>query len=655
MSETQGRNTQEPEHTADAAELWSAWLRSAAQFQQQAAAACAAVLEQQGAGAGAWPGWHSLMPGLGAMAPAASTAAGAGAFAGASSGASTAPSAAFPSTAFATASSTAVLPTHAALFPGLPDGALALRDLPHIPADVLQSLQQQYLDDCAQLLRQGWTEDLAPSLHAVNARLLTRLADAMQADAKTRARIRFGVEQWVAASAPGNFIAFNREAQRKAIETQGRSLTQGLHNLLHDLGRGQVRMTDESQFEMGRNVATTQGAVVYENELFQLIEYQPLTEQVHARPLLLVPPCINKFYILDLQPGNSLIRYALSQGQRVFVISWRNPPADPADPDHASLAAKTWDDYVEHAVIRAIEVTREIAAPRRARGSTSADGEGPEPGQINALGFCVGGTLLGTALAVLAGRGLKPVASLTLLTTFLDFSDTGVMDIFIDEAAVRLREEQFAEGGLMSGRELAATFSFLRPTELVWNYVASNYLKGETPPPFDLLYWNSDCTHLPGPWYAWYLRNTYLENKLAQPGSLRVCGESIDLRRIDLPAYIYGSREDHIVPVGSAYASTRVLSGPLRFVMGASGHIAGVINPPEKNKRSHWTRTDGQLPARLEDWLAGAQEQPGSWWPDWAAWLRQHAGPLIPAPKKYGKGRYKVIEPAPGRYVRQRV
>ncbi|MFO6421626.1 PHA/PHB synthase family protein [Hylemonella sp. W303a] len=559
------------------------------------------------------------------------------------------------SAASASIPAAAVPPVSGALPLGMPASAFPSHELPRIPPDTLQSLQQQYLNDCVQLGREGWKEGTAQALHALNARLLTQMAEAVQADAKTRARIRFGVDQWVAASAPANFMAFNLEAQRKAIDTQGRSVAQGLQNLLHDLGRGQVSMTDASQFEVGRNVATTPGAVVYENELFQLIEYQPITEQVHARPLLLVPPCINKFYILDLQPGNSLIRYALSQGHRVFVISWRNPPVDPADPDHASLAAKTWDDYVEHAVIRAITVTREISAHRPKKsdvvGPDEADADGQ--GTINALGFCVGGTLLGTALAVLAARGQKPVTSLTLLTTFLDFSDTGVLDVFIDEAAVRLREQQFAQGGVMSGRDLATTFSFLRPTELVWNYVARNYLKGETPPPFDLLYWNGDSTNLPGPWYAWYLRNTYLENNLVQPGRLKVCGQSIDLRRIDLPVYIYGSREDHIVPVASAYASTQVLSGPRRFVMGASGHIAGVINPPEKKKRSHWVRGDGQLPQRLDDWLSGAQEQPGSWWPDWAAWLAQHAGPWVPAPKKFGKGRYKAIEPAPGRYARQ--
>jgi polyhydroxyalkanoate synthase len=427
-----------------------------------------------------------------------------------------------------------------------------------------------------------------------------------------------------------NFLAFNAEAQKKAIETKGESIAKGLQNLLHDLGQGHVSMTDESLFEVGRNVATTEGAVVYENELFQLIEYKPLTPQVHERPFLLVPPCINKYYILDLQPENSLIRYAVAQGHRTFVVSWRNPDQ--------SLAHKTWDDYIEDAAIRAIHVVQEISGAE----------------QINTLGFCVGGTILGTALAVLAARGEKPVHSVTLLTAFLDFSHTGIMDVFIDEGMVRLREQQMGQGGLMAGRDLASTFSFLRPNDLVWNYVVGNYLKGETPPPFDLLYWNGDSTNLPGPFYAWYLRNTYLENNLVKPGKLTVCGEPVDLRQVDIPAYIYGSREDHIVPIAGAYASTQVLPGKKRFVMGASGHIAGVINPPEKKKRSHWIRADGKLPHGFETWFEGAEEHAGSWWPDWAAWLAKHAGKEIAAPKKYGKGKYKVIEAAPGRYVKQK-
>jgi polyhydroxyalkanoate synthase len=385
-------------------------------------------------------------------------------------------------------------------------------------------------------------------------------------------------------------------------------------------------MTDESIFEVGKNVATTEGAVVYENAYFQLLEYKSLTAKVFEKPLLLVPPCINKFYILDLQPANSLIRYAVDQGHRTFVVSWRNPDE--------SMQDKTWDDYIEHAAIEAIQVTREITGAK----------------SINALGFCVGGTILATALAVLAARGEKPVSSVTFLTSLLDFSDTGILDIFIDETAVKFREMQMGQGGLLKGQDLASTFSFLRPNDLVWNYVVGNYLKGETPPPFDLLYWNSDSTNLPGPFYAWYLRNTYFENNLVKPGKLSVCGQPVDLSTLDMPAYIYGSREDHIVPIQGAYASTQVLKGTKRFVMGASGHIAGVINPPAKKKRSYWT--SDKLTPTHDTWLAGAAEHPGSWWSDWSAWLKRQAGKQIAAPKTYGSRKYKVIEPAPGRYVK---
>jgi polyhydroxyalkanoate synthase len=424
-------------------------------------------------------------------------------------------------------------------------------------------------------------------------------------------------------------MALNAEAQQKALETRGESIARGLQNLLQDIQQGHVSMTDESQFEVGRNVATTEGAVVYENELIQLIEYKPTTAKVYERPFLVVPPCINKFYILDLQPENSLVKYLVDQGHRTFVVSWRNPDA--------SLESKTWDDYIAEGPIAAIEAVREIAGTR----------------QINALGFCVGGTILGTALAVLAARGEKPVASATFLTTLLDFSETGVLDLFIDENFVKFREMQIGQGGLLKGQELASTFSFLRPNDLVWNYVVGNYLKGETPPPFDLLYWNSDSTNLPGPMYAWYLRNTYFENNLVKPGTVTVCGEKVDLRKVDMPVYVYGSREDHIVPIGGAYASINHLPGKKRFVMGASGHIAGVINPPAKKKRSYWT--NDKLPATQADWLQGATEHPGSWWSDWSDWLKPHAGKQVPAPKRYGKGTaYKAIEPAPGRYVKAR-
>ena len=541
--------------------------------------------------------------------------------------------------------------------------AKALSAFPSVTADVsqkpgvqfdsskLQALQQDYVQEAAKLWANGLTSPaasqdkrfgaapwlsnplaaLTASSYLLNAKALTGMADAIEADEKTRQRVRFAVEQWVAAMSPSNYLALNPEAQQKAIETKGESLAKGIQNLLHDMEQGHVSMTDESVFKVGKNVATTEGAVVYENEIFQLIEYKPLTAKVHERPFLLVPPCINKYYILDLQPENSLIRYAVSQGHRTFVVSWRNPDE--------SLGHLTWDDYIEEALIRAIKVVQEI-------GGTS---------QINALGFCVGGTMLSAALAVLSARNEHPVASATLLTTLVDFTDTGVLDVFIDESFVQMREAQMGQGGLLKGQELASTFSFLRPNDLVWNYVVGNYLKGETPPPFDLLYWNSDATNLPGPWYAWYLRNMYLENNMVQPGKLSVSGTPLDLGAIDIPVYIYGSREDHIVPITASYAATQVLPGNKRFVMGASGHIAGVINPPAKKKRSHWIREDGALPATHSEWLSGAQELAGSWWTDWSEWLQGHAGKLVPAPKRYGRAtKYKAIEDAPGRYVQQK-
>ncbi len=531
---------------------------------------------------------------------------------------------------------------------GLAQGS-GLPTIPEMPqlsfsTDKLQALQQTYIKEAAELWNNGitaspdkrfasdaWSANpvsaFAAAVYLLNARTLLGMVDATESDVKTKARLRFAIEQWMAASAPSNFMWLNAEAQKMAVETQGESIAKGMQNLLHDMQQGHVSMTDESVFEVGKNVATTEGAVVFENELFQLIEYKSLTKQVYEKPFLVVPPCINKFYILDLQPENSVVRYLAEQGHRTFVVSWRNPDE--------SLRDKTWDDYIAQGAITAIETVRDISGAR----------------QINALGFCVGGTILGTALAVLAARGEKPLASATFLTTLLDFTDTGILDIFIDEPMVKYREMQMGKGGLLKGQDLASTFSFLRPNDLVWNYVVGNYLKGETPPPFDLLYWNSDSTNLPGPMYAWYLRNTYFENNLIKPGKLTVCGEKVDFRKVELPVYIYGSREDHIVPIEGAYASTHVFPGKKRFVMGASGHIAGVINPPAKKKRSFWT--NDKLARTQAEWLKGAKEHPGSWWTDWTAWLKPHAGKQIPAPKSYGKGaKYKAIEPAPGRYVK---
>ena len=482
---------------------------------------------------------------------------------------------------------------------------------------------------------------MTAELYLLNARTMLQMADSMQGDAKTKARVRFAVQQWVDMTSPSNFLALNPEALKKAIDTKGESIATGMQHLLEDVQKGHVSQTDESVFEVGKNVATTAGSVVFENELFQLIEYKPLTAKVHERPMLFVPPCINKYYILDLQPDNSVIRYTVEQGHRTFVVSWRNPDE--------SLVDKTWDDYIEEGPITAIRTVQSI---------TGAE-------TINTLGFCVGGTILSTALAVLAAKGARtgkasaaeaqPAHSVTLLTTLLDFESTGILDIFIDETMVQMREMTLGPDaprgpGLLKGKELATTFSFLRPNDLVWNYVVGNYLKGETPPPFDLLYWNGDSTNLPGPMYCWYLRHRYLQNELKQPGALTVCGEKVDLGSIKAPFFVYGSREDHIVPWTAAYASVPLISGKKTFVLGASGHIAGVINPPAKGKRNYWTNST--LPAKPEDWFDSATEHPGSWWTAWSDWLKPLSGKLVNAPKTPGSAGFKAIEPAPGRYVK---
>ena len=470
--------------------------------------------------------------------------------------------------------------------------------------------------------------DYLHQAYLLNVRYLKEMVEVLPAqDDKARDKMRFLARQVADAMAPTNFAATNPEFIQLALETKGQSITDGINNLLKDFEKGRISMTDESVFEVGKNIATTEGAVVFENEVMQLIQYAPLTPKVGTRPLLVVPPCINKFYIMDLQPDNSLIRFMVEQGNTVFLVSWRNPME--------AQGHLGWDDYLEHGPLAAISVIREITRVK----------------QINALGFCVGGTILTSALGVLKARGDDCVASLTLLTTLLDFSDTGEIGLFIDEQALATREATIGQGGLLPARDLQNTFSFLRANDLVWNYVQNNYLKGQKPQAFDLLYWNSDSTNLPGPFACWYMRNMYLDNSLRVPGKLTMCGETVDLGKLDMPVYLLATREDHIVPWQSAYLSTRILGGKLRFVLGASGHIAGVINPASKNKRSYWINDDVQ--AEADAWLAAATEMKGSWWLDWANWIKEHCGEQRAA-RKIGTTKYKAIEPAPGRYVRER-
>ncbi len=523
----------------------------------------------------------------------------------------------------------------------------------HIAPATLESLKNDYLQKAAALWQDMATlkmpalkdrrfaapEWLANPLSAfsaasylLNSEFLMAMAESVEATARDKQKIRFAVQQVVDAMSPANFLATNPEAQQHLIETKGESLTKGLSNMLADLQKGRISQSDESAFEVGRNVATTPGQVVFENELFQLIQYAPTTATVHAVPLVMVPPCINKFYILDLQPENSVVRYAVEQGNTVFLVSWRNPGKE--------LGKVTWDDYVEKGAIEAIRVARAIAGSDK----------------VNTFGFCVGGTIAASALAVLAARGEQPAASLTLLTTLLDFEDTGVLDVFIDEKQVAKHEKNLSQGGLLPGQDLATTFSSLRPNDLVWNYVQSNYLKGKNPAAFDLLYWNADSTNLPGPMFCFYLRQMYLENNLRTPGKVTTAGVPVDLGAIDAPTFIYGSREDHIVPWTAAYKSMGLLNPAKpennRFVLGASGHIAGVINPASKGKRSYWSNKDQA--ANPDAWMVAATEHKGSWWTEWAAFLAEHGGKDVKARSKLGNKQYAPIEPAPGRYVKVR-
>lgn len=460
---------------------------------------------------------------------------------------------------------------------------------------------------------------------------LEELVEAADLPAQAKERARFAARQWIDAMSPANFAATNPQVLQHALETRGDSITKGLANLLGDVQRGRISQTDESAFEVGRNLAVTPGAVVYENELIQLIQYAPTTAEVAARPLVMLPPCINKYYILDLQPESSLVRYAVSSGHTVFMVSWRNVGAE--------LGHLTWDDYLEKGVFTALRVAREI---------TGTD-------KVNALGFCVGGTLLGAALAVLAARGDETVASATFLTTMLDFSDTGRIGLFVDEPSVASREAAIGAGGVLSGKELDFVFSSLRANDLIWPYVVNNYLLGQRPAAFDLLHWNSDGTNLPGPMFCYYLRNTYLENRLRVPAALVNCGVPVDLGKVRVPVFVFSSREDHIVPWRSAYSTVNLVNGEKTFVLGASGHIAGVINPAAKNRRSHWTGDAAQFPASPDAWLARASERRGSWWPRWIEWLVGHRGGTGAARAALGSVQYKAIEPAPGRYVRERL
>ena len=470
--------------------------------------------------------------------------------------------------------------------------------------------------------------DLLKQAYLLNSKQLHDFVDNAQVDQKTRLQLKFYARQYIDAMSPSNFPATNPEVIRKAIETRSASLADGMRNLIEDVRKGRITRVDESAFEVGGNLAITPGTVVYENELIQLIQYTPQTGEVEKTPLLIVPPCINKYYLLDLGAGNSLVEYAVAQGHQVFLISWRS-----AVPETGHL---TWDDYLEKGPLQAVDIVLDITGAER----------------THALGFCVGGTILSCAAAVLAAKQQDRLATVTLLTTMLDFSDTGEIGLLIDGPSVALREATIGKGGILPGKELAFTFGTLRANDLIWRYVVDSYLKGATPDAFDLLYWDSDSVSLPGPMYCWYTRNAYLENNIEDPGKTTQCGVPVDLSKVQVPVYLLASREDHIVPWKTAYRSKDLIGRNARFVLAASGHVAGVINPPARNKRSHWLNDD--LGSDSQGWFENAQQQSGSWWPDWDAWMKQHSSGTIPAPMQPGNARYHPIEPAPGRYVKQK-
>jgi polyhydroxyalkanoate synthase len=448
-------------------------------------------------------------------------------------------------------------------------------------------------------------------------------------DPKTARKVDFYARQFVDAMSPSNFLLTNPEVLRKTAETGGENLLRGLNNLLADLERGRgklsIKMTDTDSFRLGENIGVSPGKVVFQNALMQLIQYSPSTETVLKRPLLILPPWINKFYILDLRPKNSLVRYAVSQGHTVFMVSWVNPD------EHLGDAG--FETYMQEGVFAALDAIRD------ATGET----------EVNAIGYCLGGTLLAATLAWMAKRGDTRIRSATFFVTMMDFAEAGELGVFIDEEQLKALEEKMREKGYLEGSDMASTFNMLRANDLIWSFVVNNYLMGNEPFPFDLLYWNSDATRMPARMHTYYLRNMYQQNLLAQPEALELAGEKLDLGRVTVPAYFLSTREDHIAPWRSTYRGTQLLGGPKRFVLAASGHIAGVVNPPEGGKYNHWVNE--ALPEAPQAWLDGATEMAGSWWPDWNRWVSALGADRVPA-RVPGEGKLKALEDAPGSYVK---
>jgi len=482
----------------------------------------------------------------------------------------------------------------------------------------------------------AWTDntlfDFIKQSYLLTARFLqSAVRDVEGLDEKTARKVDFYTRQFVDAIAPSNFVLTNPEVLKATIETGGENLIRGLTNLLDDLERGKgrlsIKMTDMEAFRIGQNIAVTQGKVVYQNDLIQLIQYNPTTATVKRRPLLIIPPWINKYYILDLRPGNSFVKWAVNQGHTVFMVSWVNPDE--------RLAQKEFAGYMLEGPLAALDAIEAATGEREA----------------NVIGYCLGGTLLACTLAYMTAKGDDRIKSATYFATMVDFAEAGELSVFIDEEQLHHLEERMREHGYLEGRDMARTFNMLRANDLVWSFVVNNYLLGKDPFPFDLLYWNADSTRMPAAMHGFYLRNMYQENRLVVPGGISLAGVPIDPYKIETPSFLLSTREDHIAPWRSTYCATQIYNGPVTFCLAASGHVAGVVNPPGGSKYGHWLNT--RNPKTPDAWLETATYHPDSWWPRWEAWVGEHAGGTVTA-RVPGDRKLTVIEDAPGSYVKVR-
>lgn len=474
--------------------------------------------------------------------------------------------------------------------------------------------------------------DFVKQSYLLVSKMMKDIIENAEIDESEKKKLNFYSQQYIDAFSPSNFVATNPEAIKLAQQTNGQSLIDGFQNLLTDIEKGGISQTDMTAFEVGKNIGITPGSVIYENELIQLIQYSASTKNVSEIPLVIIPPWINKYYILDLRPENSLAKFIVDQGVTTFIISWKNPTS--------KMGHISFDDYVEKGCLKAIEIAQAVTKSKK----------------VNTLGYCLGGTLLGTSLAILAKQKSKqenPVNSATFLAAMIDFSDVGPMGDVIDNALVKkLERGELIEKGVMSGHDMEKAFNLIRANDLVWNFVVNNYLKGKNPTPFDLLYWTNDNTNLPASMYLFYLRQMVLENKLSRKNALRICKTPIDIGKIEVPAFVIGLQEDHISPAHTVFTTTELVSGPVEFILGGSGHVMGVANPPSKKKYGYYL--DGTLHEGFETWTETAKFYEGSWWTAWTKRIIEKSGKQIPAIKSLGNTKYKAIEPAPGRYVKEK-